>query len=294
MERIKISVIMPVYNTKEEFLREAIESILNQTFSDFEFIIINDGSTNNAEDVILSYKDERIIYLKQENQGIVSALNNGWDKAQGKYIARMDSDDISFPDRFEKQIRFFDANPEYSLVGTQARILGTNRIIKLPADIKLMDLLADCTFMHPTIMFRKADFDKYNLRYTEEAKYAEDYLLYARAVNHLKMTNLNEVLLDYRIYRENSSFANRDQRVKSSFYVQDFILDYMSKDKKIRAKLLDLAYLKKAKTSKFMEHVFSIKNLYKNWAKYKLITILGGEICLKTKQYKQGDYNNVI
>ena len=103
-----ISVLMPVYNTKEEFLRTAIESILNQTFSNFEFIIINDGSTNNAEDVILSYKDDRIIYLKQENQGIVAALNNGWDRAKGEYIARMDSDDISFPDRFEKQIEYLE------------------------------------------------------------------------------------------------------------------------------------------------------------------------------------------
>ena len=113
----KISVLMPVYNTKEEFLRTAIESILNQTYSNFEFIIINDGSTNNAEDVILSYKDERIVYLKQENKGIVSALNNGWDKASGEYIARMDSDDISLSERFEKQIEFLENNSEYSLVG---------------------------------------------------------------------------------------------------------------------------------------------------------------------------------
>ena len=108
---------MPVYNTKEEYLREAIESILNQTFTDFEFIIVNDGSTNNAEDVILSYKDERIVYIKQENQGVSIASNNGWNKAKGEYIARMDSDDVSFPDRLEKQIQFLEDNPEYSLVG---------------------------------------------------------------------------------------------------------------------------------------------------------------------------------
>ena len=139
MESKKISVIMPVYNTKEEYLREAIESILNQTFSDFEFIIINDGSTNNVEDIILSYKDERIVYIKQENQGIVAALNNAWDKTCGEYIARMDSDDISMPDRFEKQIKFLEAKPEYSLVGGQVRVLGTDKIIKLPTKVEFMD-----------------------------------------------------------------------------------------------------------------------------------------------------------
>ena len=283
----KISVIMPVYNTKEEFLREAVESILNQTYSDFEFIIINDGSTNNAEDVILSYKDERIVYIKQENQGIVSALNNAWNKASGEYIARMDSDDISMPDRFEKQIKFLETNPEYSLVGGQVRVLGTDKIIKLPTEVELMDLLADCTFIHPSIMFRKADFGRYNLHYSEEAIFAEDYLLYAKAIKYLKMTNLDDIVLDYRIYSKNTSTANREQRVKSSFIVQDFILDFMSSDEKERNAFLNLAYKKKVKTYGIIEKIFSLKNLYKNWAKYKLITILGLEFYLKDKEYRK-------
>ena len=285
----KLSVIMPVYNTKEEFLRVAIESILNQTYSDFEFIIVNDGSTNNAEEVILSYKDDRIVYLKQENQGIVSALNNAWDKASGEYIARMDSDDVSLPQRFEKQIKFLEENPEYSLVGSWAEVIPNKRIIKLPTDIKLMDLLADCTFIHPSIMFRKSDFDKYNTRYTEEAKYAEDYLLYSKAVTILKMTNLQEVLLNYRVYPDNSSSSNRETRIRSSFVVQDLILDYMSNDEKERNFLLNLAYKKKNKTSGIKEKLFSIKNLYKNWAKYKLITVLGIEIDFKVKEYGRGN-----
>lgn len=283
----KISVIMPVYNTKEEFLREAIESILNQTYSNFEFIIINDGSTNNAEDVILSYKDERIIYVKQEKLGIVNTLNNGWNRATGEYIARMDSDDISMPNRFEKQIKFLESNPEYSLVGGQVRVLGTDKIIKLPTKVELMDLLADCTFIHPSIMFRKADFDRYNLRYSEEAIFAEDYLLYAKAIKYLKMTNLDDIVLDYRIYSKNTSTVNREQRVKSSFLVQDFILDYMSSDENKRNALLDIAYKKKTKTYGLIEKIFSLKNLYKNWTKYKLITILGLEFYLKDKKYRK-------
>lgn len=281
-----ISVLMPVYNTKEEYLRTSIESILNQTFTDFEFIIVNDGSTNNAEEVILSYKDNRIKYVKQENQGIVGALNNAWSKASGKYIARMDSDDIAYPERFAKQVNFLEENPEYSLVGSWAKIIPSKNIIKLPQDIKIMDLLADCMFIHPSIMFNKADFEKFNLQYETGFEYAEDYCLYANAVKHLKMTNLQEVLLDYRVYPENSSSKNRNVRIRSSFKVQDLILENLSNDKNLQEKILDLAYLKKRKKNKFTESIFSIKNLYKNWTKYKLVTFLGIEILFKAGKYK--------
>ena len=281
-----ISVLMPVYNTKEEYLRASIESILNQTFTDFEFIIVNDGSTNNAEEVILSYKDDRIKYFKQENQGIVGALNNAWSKASGKYIARMDSDDIAYPERFAKQIKFLEENPKYSLVGSWAKIIPSKNIIKLPQDIKIMDLLADCMFIHPSIMFNKADFEKFNLQYETGFEYAEDYCLYANAVKYLKITNLQEVLLDYRVYPENSSSKNRNVRIRSSFKVQDLILENLSNDKNLQEKILDLAYLKKRKKNKFTESIFSIKNLYKNWTKYKLVTVFGIEILFKAGEYK--------
>ena len=281
-----ISVLMPVYNTKEEYLRASIESILNQTFKNFEFIIVNDGSTNNVEEVILSYKDDRIKYFKQENQGIVGALNNAWSKASGKYIARMDSDDIAYPERFAKQIKFLEENPEYSLIGSWAKIIPSKNIIKLPQDIKIMDLLADCMFIHPSIMFNKADFEKFKLQYETGFEYAEDYCLYANAVKHLKMTNLQEVLLDYRVYPENSSSKNRDIRIKSSFKVQDLILENLSNDKELQERILDIAYRKKNKVGRLKEKIFSIKNLYKNWTKYKLVTVLGIEILFRVGEYK--------
>ena len=281
-----ISVLMPVYNTKEEYLRASIESILNQTFTDFELIIVNDGSTNNAEEVVLSYKDDRIKYFKQENQGIVGALNNAWAKASGKYIARMDSDDIAYPERFAKQVKFLEENPEYSLVGSWAKIIPSNNVIKLPQDIKVMDLLADCMFIHPSIMFNKADFEKFNLQYETGFEYAEDYCMYARAVKYLKMTNLQEVLLDYRVYPENSSSKNRDIRIKSSFKVQDLILENLSNDKELQERILDIAYRKKNKVGRLKEKIFSIKNLYKNWTKYKLVTVLGIEILFRVGEYK--------
>ena len=110
---VKISVIMPVYNTEKEYLTEAIESILNQTFQDFEFLIIDDGSTEpHVKETILSYNDNRIKYFYKENSGVADTLNFGLSKANGQYIARMDADDISLPERFEKQVSFLDCNPD--------------------------------------------------------------------------------------------------------------------------------------------------------------------------------------
>ena len=112
----EITVLMPVYNG-EKYLRPAIESILNQTFSDFEFLIINDGSTDNSESIILSYKDERIRYVKNENNlKLIKTLNKGIDLARGKYIARMDADDISLPTRLEREIEYMESHPECGLV----------------------------------------------------------------------------------------------------------------------------------------------------------------------------------
>ena len=122
----KISVLMPAYNA-EKYIGEAIESILNQTYKDFEFIIINDGSIDRTEDIILSYDDPRIIYLKnKENSGIVASLNNGLKQAKGQYVARMDADDISLPTRFEKQLQYMESNQHIFVLGTSLILFGEN------------------------------------------------------------------------------------------------------------------------------------------------------------------------
>ena len=131
----KVSVIMPVHNEPENVLRTAINSILNQTFKDFEFIIINDASENNAEDVILSYKDDRIKYYKnKKNLKVIKTLNKGLELATGEYIARMDADDISFKTRFEKQVEVLDNNPEIGLVSSSCYMFPIKRIITPPND----------------------------------------------------------------------------------------------------------------------------------------------------------------
>ncbi len=284
----KISVIMPVYNTIEEYLRKAIESILEQTYADLELIIVNDGSINNAEDVILSYKDERIRYFKQDNKGVSSARNFGIDQAKGEYVAIADSDDIYDAQRLEKQYIYLSENKELSFLGTSMRINSKQKVI-MQKHVCIFDFLSDCNVINATVMFRKTDFDKYNLRYDESLICAEDYDLFARALKVLKGENLEDILFDYRVYASNTSSSKKRERIISSFLVQDKILNYLTEDKKLQRKLLDLSYTKKRKGKNCFNQIFSIRNLYKNWNKYKLFTILGLEFSFKIYSYKKNE-----
>ena len=129
----KVTVVMPVYNTNPEFLRQTIDSILNQSFRDFEFLIINDASTTNVKDVILSYNDKRIVYVENEqNLGISKTSNKALQLAKGQYIARQDHDDISEPDRLMKQVRILDENPEIGVCGCFFKVFPKIQKVKLP------------------------------------------------------------------------------------------------------------------------------------------------------------------
>ena len=199
----KVSVVMPVYNG-EKYLKEAIDSILNQTYTDFEFIIINDCSEDNTEKIILEYKDERIVYLKNEfNMGISRTLNRGIEISKGEYIARMDADDISLPNRFEKQVAYMD---EFKMVG----VLGTGIIIfgegieEIPysfaSDMQQAkaDLFFNSSLAHPTVMIRKKVLLVNNLAYEEEYEGLEDFVLWWRICKFAEVNSLEEKLLYYR------------------------------------------------------------------------------------------------
>ena len=179
MQKILVSIVMPMYNTSENELREAIESILNQTYNDFEFIIINDASTNNCVEVVKSYQDDRIILLEnKENLGIEKTLNKGIKKAKGKYIVRMDSDDISYPKRIEKQIKFLEKHLEYSFIGGRADFFDENGIFresKFQGEVKKEDFLLGTPFIHPTMVLKKEVLDK--VGGYPMSKRTEDYLL---------------------------------------------------------------------------------------------------------------------
>lgn len=236
----KISVVMPVYNTKKEFLCEAMESILNQTFSDFEFLIIDDGSTNPCvKETISTYHDPRIKYFYKDNSGVADTLNFGLSKATGEYIARMDSDDISVPERFEKQVVFLDSHPGVSLVGGWIEFFPKGNIWKTPQRPAYLDFLNGPKVAHPSVMFRRQDFEKYDLKYNPEYP-AEDYDLWSRAIRVLKIENIQEVLLKYRVSDEQVTTAKTSRITNSAQRTQRNMLDFLTRDHIKQQALLNL------------------------------------------------------
>ena len=199
-----ISVIMPVYNA-QQYLKEAIDSILDQTFSDFEFIIFDDGSTDESLKIIQSYKDPRIRLISGKgNRKLVPPLNDAIQMAKGKYLVRMDSDDISLPNRFEEQVAFMEKNPGIDVCGTFFRTIGGRVNLSkvypvLDLEIKLA-MLFYCPFAHPTVMMRRSTMISKCFSYDERFLYAEDYDLWRRmAASGCTFYNIPEVLLRYRV-----------------------------------------------------------------------------------------------
>lgn len=220
-----VSVLMPAYNASL-YIREAIDSILSQTFSDFEFLIIDDGSTDNTVDIVKSYNDTRIKLLQNgQNKGLVYTLNKGLDIAQGKYIARMDADDISKPDRLEKQFAYLESSSDVDILGTAFNFLDTPYEIHHPVyneDIRIR-LLDDNAFAHPTVMFRAETLRKNNLYYKSEYKHVEDYHFWTQAaIKELGLANLDEVLLLYRQHptQVTTSKFEEQQHLKNSIRLE--------------------------------------------------------------------------
>ncbi|MBQ7763940.1 glycosyltransferase family 2 protein [bacterium] len=208
----KISIIMPVHNEPENILRTAINSMIRQTYEDFEFIIINDASQNNAEEVILSYKDKRIKYFKnEENLKVIKTLNKGLDLATGEYIARMDADDISFRTRLQKQVEILDNNFDIGLVSSQCYLHPTKRLVIPPInhnDIeKVLKYSVNC-IIHPVVLFRRSVIESNKLKYSETHLHIEDYKLWIDMSNVTKLYSIPEPLLLHRDWNESVSRQN--------------------------------------------------------------------------------------
>ena len=205
----KVSVLTPIYNTKPEYLKECIDSILNQTFADFEFIILNDSPENvEIENIVNLYHDDRIKYHKNEkNIGISSSRNKLLDLAEGEYVAIFDHDDISCATRLEKEVKFLDENPDVGVVGSQAEFFPIKKITKYPEfnlDIKKAMMSINPT-NHTSLMIRRSLLIKNNIRYDEKASPAEDYMLCLHLLRHTMFYTIPEVLVKYRVYEENTS-----------------------------------------------------------------------------------------
>jgi glycosyltransferase involved in cell wall biosynthesis len=227
VDSAQISVILPVYNG-QLYLKEAIESILNQSYANFELIIINDGSIDDSEKLIQSYKDERIVYIKNDiNIGLIETLNKGLIFSKGKYIARMDADDISLPNRLEKQVCFLEENPAFGLLGTGYSIFGgKEEEVHYPSEHEKLKIacLSYNPFCHPSVMIRKAVLDEFNLKFQKEYIHAEEYKLWTEILSVTKCHNLKEILLKYRFH---SSQISQVHLVKQLEITQKIQIEYL-------------------------------------------------------------------
>ncbi len=202
----KVSVLMPVYNA-ESFLVDAIESILQQTYKNFELIIVDDGSTDATPKILSAFakKDSRIhVITNESNLGIVQALNNGLLICQGEYVARMDADDISAHDRLSKQIPVLEKNPEIVVLGASLGYIdaeGKGLGIVRKCSINKSLLFAN-PLLHPTVVIRKKTLDKIGVYYQSKYLYAEDYFLWLRLSKEGKLDAIPDIVLNYRISGE--------------------------------------------------------------------------------------------
>jgi glycosyltransferase involved in cell wall biosynthesis len=260
-----ISVILPAYNA-ELYLKEAIDSILAQTFTDFELIVINDGSTDKTEEIILAYEDERIVYIKNEqNLGLIGTLNKGMDLAKGKYIARMDADDICFPQRFAKQVDFLEENQEYIICGTAAYRfydhISDGKAFNPPLNDEniRVRLFFNSGFIHPSVMFRADAVRNHHLRFSYDYKYAEDYFFWIDLLKYGKGFNLKEKLLYYRVVETsqtavgNSNVEKRKEIIGNIHkrYFYDYEIPVNSKEIELNFYLTNITRMKLLDLKKF-------------------------------------------
>lgn len=219
----KVSVIMPVYNG-QDYLSQAIESILDQTFTDFEFIIIDDGSTDNSFKIIKSYNDPRIVLIRNEtNLKLIASLNKGLNLAKGKYIARMDADDISLPERLARQVEFMDEHPNIGVCGTWTELFGDCeqsfwRFTNQSDAVKCM-LLFGCCIVHPSVMIRRRIVET-GLCYSPLYPHAEDYAFWVHIAQHYEVTNIPEILFKYRKTASQVSSKYAEQQIQTTLKIQ--------------------------------------------------------------------------
>lgn len=200
MAQPTISVLMPAYNC-ERYVGEAIRGVLQQTFTDFELIVINDGSTDGTANVIREFRDDRIVFLENEtNIGLVRTLNRGLDVVRGKYVLRTDADDIALPNMAASLVGFMETHPDYVVCGGNMQVIGEKRVFTYVSDndhLKVFTLNL-CPFSHSTVIIKRSVLEEKGLRYNEFYKDGEDHALWSELLPYGKFHNLEEITLLYR------------------------------------------------------------------------------------------------
>lgn len=216
-----ISVIMSNYNTAEEYLREAIESVLNQTYSNFEFIIVDDCSTDNSLEIIKSYRDPRIIIIEnEENLGLTKSINRAVRIAKGEFLARMDADDVCMPERFQKQIDYMNENSSLIVCGTWAELFGdgayiyrnkySKKIIPEREIFQICLLFGNHHGLHNNVaFFRHQTLIDENVQYNEKYPCAQDYRMWVECSKKGDCQNVSEVLVKIRYHDRSISSAKK-------------------------------------------------------------------------------------
>lgn len=213
-----VSVIIAVYNASA-FLKEAIDSMLRQSFTDWEILAIDDCSTDNSLEILHSYKDDRIrIICNKENSGSAFTRNVGLKLANGKYIAILDADDVAFPQRLEAQVQYLEANPEIGLLGSWAKAINQNGdfiydiITPVSPDKLRTRLLFESALVHSSLMIRRDLVHRYHLYYNDKFRYAQDFELLSRASLRTSIANLSEFLVYYRVSPQNVSSMHYEKQ----------------------------------------------------------------------------------
>jgi glycosyltransferase involved in cell wall biosynthesis len=223
-----VTVLMPVYNG-EKYLKEAIESILAQTYSNFEFLIINDGSIDASEEIILSYNDQRIRYIKNErNLKLIATLNKGLELSKGEFIVRLDADDIAREDRIEKQLNFLMSHEDYGLVGSWCKVINSDKKITYHVDHEdlIFAMALYCPFIHPSIMIRKSILIENQLKFSENFLHAEDYELWSRIILITKVANIPDFFTFYREHEAQISTRFETEQIQKANTIK---INYLNK-----------------------------------------------------------------
>jgi glycosyltransferase involved in cell wall biosynthesis len=227
-----VTVLMPLFNG-EKYIRQAVESILVQTWPDFELLIIDDGSTDAGPEIVSALHDHRIVMLRNErNMGVAATLNRGLDVARGRLIARMDADDISLPDRLERQVRFMDGHPLVGISGGWVRLFGGGELpytCRVPSDCDDVAayMLFENSLWHVTAIMRKSAMIQASLQYDSNFSRSEDYDLWTRANSFYPLANIGHTLVQVRRHKGSVTRTNWDEMTRQTEVIQARLLASM-------------------------------------------------------------------
>jgi glycosyltransferase involved in cell wall biosynthesis len=216
-----VAVLLPVHNA-ERYLREAMESMISQTFGNYRLIVVDDASSDSSWSIIEGFDDSRIVKIRlSEPKGIVNALNTALEVAGTEFVARMDADDIARNDRFEKQVDFLKSHPEVGVCGSSIKIIkdGLSCYVRYPEshdEILCSLAIYKRSFCHPTVMMRRSVLNQHKMQYTEEYQHAEDLSLWHGLMHETRFHNLQEPLLAYRVHMEQVSSCYKEEQISQT------------------------------------------------------------------------------